>query len=175
MICTSWHTKSSCCGLGNTVHLWQLIKLHGKHVEPIGHFGQQTHKLRLHELQRRFTRSARTTCRLGTLCYRTTQGARPGQEWAKLSNFNLKSKRKNTANPKSVSTLNLSQDRDEGIHIRNFARSRSIYKHRCLFQCKRPSAYSSTTTLRMGSLCRSRAATYCVTCESNMSKVAERV
>ena len=88
-----------------------------------------------------------TTCRLGALRYRTIQGARPGQKWQKKVQLQPKVQLQETqSTPEASHSLNLSQDRETNVisHSETFA----LYKHRCSFQCRRPCALASTTTLQ---------------------------
>ena len=138
----------------------------------------------------------RTTCRLGALCYRTTQGARPGQKWPKSSCFNLKSKRKKHSQLRKrlIRLIFYRTGKQMNSHSEIFARSRNVHKHRCSFQCKRPSALSSTQLCRSTvelhymlevSLREEHGGVVCVglapqrtvspVTHSNMPKVAERV
>ena len=86
LICSSWHFKSFCCGLGNTgisIQSWctccGVIELHGKHVEPIECLdNRRTSFACMSSIGGSL--ECRTMCCLGALCYRTTQGARPGQK-----------------------------------------------------------------------------------------------
>ena len=135
---------------------------------------QQTHKLRLHEIHRRYTRSTKTTSRL-EFVQSNHKGARPRQKWPKLSSFNTQFKRKKHSHPGSISTLNLSQDRETKEFIfENFSEVetfRSIVAYFSAFtqvHCPHDRAPIHARSLFergtwRGCLCRSRAATYCVT------------
>ena len=126
-----------------------------------------------------------TTCRLVALCYRTTQGARPGQKWLKIVQLQPKVQTQETqSTPEASHSLNLLQDRETNvIHILKLLREVGTFKsitahfsasaHVHFLQqhfCRSTAElhYMLEVSLREehgGVVCVGlRAATYCVTC-----------